>query len=1186
MKKMLLLTALMAVFIGCSTKIASADGSWASPTDMGTVVDFDQVLYPQTYQDFMGSQIYLAYINTATNKVSVKSSYISWTLVGNANFSRGVATKVKLAFDTNTQIPYVAVLIQDAPQTQSIDVYKLNGSTWEQVGATITSVGSMFSLAIDPSTHHPYVAYDDSTPAILGQLVIKNFDGSDWQLSGSGISDGAIASISMAMEPSTHAPYVAFVDSLALYPTLKVYSLSASTWSQVGTSLSASVNNPSIQLVFKKSLQIPAVVFKQTDTLDRVVVYEFNPGTWTKIGSDVLTAAIGSDAFGQLSLDYYTRSDSPFVGILASDGSKNGIVRKFSFSSWYTVADTGLVSDSLINFKMLVSDYGEQAQVAYLRASDSKLLLSHYVPSGSYRVSSSSSPLTLTCERGQSCQYSSAVTFTNDTGYRLYNSMLWTTDHNYLQFEGFTGGLTNDSSQTTGFVEPDYPVITTVVNINPPAAIGSYFYSLAADGQTCNTNTDPWDCIWGSSGVFQAHIIVQDTIAPTVALSYSPVSPVKAGPITITATYSENIIDSDTPSITINQPGTADTTAPMTYVGDRAHWTYSYTVHPHTDAGYADGAAAVSLSTVHDVGGNPAAAPTGNSFIIDTTPPVVHVVTPNANPAQSKTVTANITNETGTLTMKELANISQPCDGDTGFRPYSPITFSSEADNEKVVCYRAVDLAGNVTTLYPHSLAIGGIDTTSPTVALSYNPSSPVTAGTVTITATYSENVNNSDTPHITINQPGTTDDSGDMTVGSDRQHWTYAYTVHAASGTAYADGTATVILSTVQDAAGNSAAGPTNASFDIDTIAPTITVTNPNSNPAQSKTVTASAPGAAVFNMKVLAHLSDACDGNSGYVAYASKTFTTEADNNKAMCYWAQDGLGNSSYQKSATPISGIDRTPPGGSIQYSPPDNTAGSVTATLTPSETSTITNNNGSNVYVFTQNGSFDFHLMDTAGNTSIVTATVSSIISASQVKAWNFVKRMYTRALGRDADSTGVNYWFNRLIAGQSTKLQIIDAYIRTDEYYRNYVRGIYHEFMNRDADQSGLDYWTNRMLNGLSKTNLIGSFAYSQEYLGQSNNAFVASLYQDFMNRTPDPAGVGYWVAQLSSGAKTKQGVIRDFFNSYEFNAKYVQEQYQQILARGTDSSGEQYWVGQLQRGLDRMKLTSNLLDSDEFWNK
>ena len=210
-----------------------------------------------------------------------------------------------------------------------------------------------------------------------------------------------------------------------------------------------------------------------------------------------------------------------------------------------------------------------------------------------------------------------------------------------------------------------------------------------------------------------------------------------------------------------------------------------------------------------------------------------------------------------------------------------------------------------------------------------------------------------------------------------------------------------------------------------------------------------------------------------------------------------------------------------------------------------------------------------------------------VTAANGIHEHNFVDRMYTRVLGRAADAGGVDYWFNRMLGG-SSKLEVIKAFVDTNEYYRRYATGIYSDFLNRAPDPGGLDYWVGRMRNGLSMVALISNFAYSSEYLGQSNEDFVTSLYDDFMNRDADldPGGYAYWVGQLNSENKTKRQIIADFFYSYEFNAKFVQEQYQQILGRGTDPAGEAYWVGQLQHGLDRKKLVYDLLWCSEFWNR
>ncbi|MBE6154953.1 MAG: hypothetical protein E7163_05255 [Firmicutes bacterium] len=73
------------------------------------------------------------------------------------------------------------------------------------------------------------------------------------------------------------------------------------------------------------------------------------------------------------------------------------------------------------------------------------------------------------------------------------------------------------------------------------------------------------------------------------------------------------------------------------------------------------------------------------------------------------------------------------------------------------------------------------------------------------------------------------------------------------------------------------------------------------------------------------------------------------------------------------------IDKTAPTAEVEYSTTDWTNGDVIATLVnASETITITNNNGSKKYIFTENGTFTFEFVDRAGNEGTATATVENI----------------------------------------------------------------------------------------------------------------------------------------------------------------------------------------------------------------
>ena len=86
----------------------------------------------------------------------------------------------------------------------------------------------------------------------------------------------------------------------------------------------------------------------------------------------------------------------------------------------------------------------------------------------------------------------------------------------------------------------------------------------------------------------------------------------------------------------------------------------------------------------------------------------------------------------------------------------------------------------------------------------------------------------------------------------------------------------------------------------------------------------------------------------------------------------------------------------------------------------------------------------------------------------------------------------------------------------------------------------------------------------------------VYMLYQATFNRTPDAAGLGYWIAQVDKGANIITTVAATFVTSPEFvakygsnpsNASYVDNLYQNVLHRSGDAGGIAYWNQQLNTG-------------------
>jgi len=117
-------------------------------------------------------------------------------------------------------------------------------------------------------------------------------------------------------------------------------------------------------------------------------------------------------------------------------------------------------------------------------------------------------------------------------------------------------------------------------------------------------------------------------------------------------------------------------------------------------------------------------------------------------------------------------------------------------------------------------------------------------------------------------------------------------------------------ILVRAIDKAGNKGAWSDPVHYVYDATAPIITMNNPNSDPTQSKTITASANEGAL-SMFVNAPGVTTCDGFLSFIPYADKIFGAEADNGRTICYRAVDAASNVTYQLSGV-IAGIDTTAP----------------------------------------------------------------------------------------------------------------------------------------------------------------------------------------------------------------------------------------------------------------------------------
>jgi hypothetical protein len=102
---------------------------------------------------------------------------------------------------------------------------------------------------------------------------------------------------------------------------------------------------------------------------------------------------------------------------------------------------------------------------------------------------------------------------------------------------------------------------------------------------------------------------------------------------------------------------------------------------------------------------------------------------------------------------------------------------------------------------------------------------------------------------------------------------------------------------------------------------------------------------------------------------------------------------------------------------------------------------------------------------------------------------------------------------------------------------------IYKAAFNRTPDGGGLGYWIVQMDKGMDVVEVAARFIDSPEFrslygTNPSNAEFLTKVYSNVLDRTPDEAGLAWWVNEMKTNpAKSWQKVLADFSESTENQA-------------------------------------------------
>ena len=243
---------------------------------------------------------------------------------------------------------------------------------------------------------------------------------------------------------------------------------------------------------------------------------------------------------------------------------------------------------------------------------------------------------------------------------------------------------------------------------------------------------------------------------------------------------------------------------------------------------------------------------------------------------------------------------------------------------------------------------------------------------------------------------------------------------------------------------------------------------------------------------------------------------------------------------------------------------------------------------------------------------------------NEVLVKQFVTRMYTECLGREAEPDGLNYWTKMLMAGTTDGSSVVAEFVFGNEYQSKgvtktqYINMLYKVFLGRDAegDQGGLAYWKNELKNGKTREMVFKGFLDSQEFsnlcksygiekgvyavkglkdpavtVNQQTKDFVERLYSIALGRNSDLDGLNYWARAIAEEEKTPSEVAEQFLTSNEFvnrnlnNADFISVLYMTFLGREPEPAGFNDWLNKLNTGTARVDVIRQFVDSNEFKN-
>jgi uncharacterized delta-60 repeat protein len=161
------------------------------------------------------------------------------------------------------------------------------------------------------------------------------------------------------------------------------------------------------------------------------------------------------------------------------------------------------------------------------------------------------------------------------------------------------------------------------------------------------------------------------------------------------------------------------------------------------------------------------------------------------------------------------------------------------------------------------------------------------------------------------------------------------------------------------------------------------------------------------------------------------------------------------------------------------------------------------------------------------------------------------------------------------------------AFTHSKEHYTQFVVNAYQQYLKRTPDAAGLNFWVSHMQAGTYSDEQVEAFFIgSAEYIanhGGTGQGWVTGMYQDLLGRTPTAAEVQAWVNALNAGTPAT-AVALGFAASPEREGQRVRGNYQTYLGRAPSTAEVEEWVNAFVGGVSNEDMVAGFVGSPEYF--